>query len=292
MSSDARSRGGEAALCSPVSALVSTLSEGLAPLEAEAVGVSSQPSPHVAFPHPIASQPTYPLKMADAPPPALSSSGVASRFVSSSALEEAKQRREQEWKAAYERIGQEPPKQEDEGTYDPRSLFEKLQENKVRLISSRGRGRRTAGPAPARRWGEEGVPLASARRRAPPSDSFEGRDAGCCPASTGGQQRPLARFAQSLSPRRTSELTSSSPFACTQSKKQEAFEEQLKFSASPPPLPFSRSPSLTAGARAENHFRALDEDEISFLDSMIDDTNEEEREKKRLEAEELKGFRA
>jgi len=69
--------------------------------------------------------------MADAPS-ALGTGGVASRFVSSSALEEAKQRREQEWKAAYERIGEEPPKQEDDDTYDPRSLFEKLQENKVR----------------------------------------------------------------------------------------------------------------------------------------------------------------
>ncbi|KPV72252.1 uncharacterized protein RHOBADRAFT_47095 [Rhodotorula graminis WP1] len=122
--------------------------------------------------------------MSDAPS-ALGTGGVASRFVSSAALEEAKQRREAEFKAAYARIGEEPPKQEDDGTYDPRSLFEKLQENK--------------------------------------------------------------------------------------SKKQEAFEEQLKF---------------------KNHFRALDEDEISFLDSMIEDTNEEEREKKRLELEELKGFRA
>lgn len=72
--------------------------------------------------------------MSDAP--ALGTGGVASRFVSSSALEEAKQRREQEWKAAYERIGEEPPKQDDDGTYDPRSLFEKLQENKVRLAVS------------------------------------------------------------------------------------------------------------------------------------------------------------
>ena len=57
---------------------------------------------------------------------------VSSRFVSSTELEAASQKRQEEWKAAYERIGQEPPKQDDEGDkYDPRSLWEKLQENKV-----------------------------------------------------------------------------------------------------------------------------------------------------------------
>ena len=57
---------------------------------------------------------------------------VSSRFVSSTELEAASQKRQEEWKAAYERIGQEPPKQDNEGDkYDPRSLWEKLQENKV-----------------------------------------------------------------------------------------------------------------------------------------------------------------
>ncbi|GAA6021187.1 hypothetical protein JCM10207_008348 [Rhodosporidiobolus poonsookiae] len=122
--------------------------------------------------------------MSDAPPSALSS-GVASRFVSSTALEEAKKKREAEWKAAYERIGEAPPPVEESTTYDPRSLYERLQENK--------------------------------------------------------------------------------------SKKQEAFEEQLKF---------------------KNHFRALDEEEIDFLDTMIDESNEEEKARKRQIQEEMAQFKA
>ncbi|BGP15517.1 hypothetical protein JCM10213_006583 [Rhodosporidiobolus nylandii] len=124
--------------------------------------------------------------MSDASAPSAMASGVAARFVSSAALDEAKKKREEEWKAAYERIGQEPPKQvEDNEPYDGRSLWEKLQENK--------------------------------------------------------------------------------------NKKQEAFEEQLKF---------------------KNQFRALDEDEIDFLDTMIEENNEEEVARKKAELEEMKGFRA
>ncbi|GAA5850401.1 hypothetical protein JCM3766R1_007182 [Sporobolomyces carnicolor] len=116
---------------------------------------------------------------------ASSSSSVSSRFVSASDLEAAAQKRQEEWKAAYARIGQEPPAQDPEGEkYDPRSLWEKLNENKT--------------------------------------------------------------------------------------KKQEAFEEQLKF---------------------KNHFRALDEEEISFLDSMIDESNEEELARQRMIKEELESFR-
>ena len=65
-------------------------------------------------------------------------SGVASRFVSADALEQAKQKRAEEWKEAYKRLGQEPPPEltagEDEA-YDPRSLYERLQENKVRSLA-------------------------------------------------------------------------------------------------------------------------------------------------------------
>ncbi|GAA5872082.1 hypothetical protein JCM1840_006314 [Sporobolomyces johnsonii] len=123
--------------------------------------------------------------MSDAPAtPSALSSGVASRFVSASALEEAAKKRSEEWKAAYERIGQEPPKEDDAAPYDGRSLWEKLQENK--------------------------------------------------------------------------------------NKKQEAFEEQLKF---------------------KNHFRALDEDEISFLDSMVEENNDEERERQKQIRDELLSFR-
>ncbi|GAA6061878.1 hypothetical protein JCM10212_000519 [Sporobolomyces blumeae] len=110
---------------------------------------------------------------------------VSSRFVSSTDLEAAKAKREQEWREAYERIGEQPPERDDQAEqYDPRSLWEKLQENKT--------------------------------------------------------------------------------------KKQEAFEEQLKF---------------------KNHFRALDEEEISFLDSMIDESNDEEKERQRAIKQELESFR-
>ncbi|PWN49279.1 hypothetical protein IE53DRAFT_388528 [Violaceomyces palustris] len=52
---------------------------------------------------------------------------VASRFISQSEITEAQERRQQELKATYARLGQEPPKEEE---YDPRSLFERLQANK------------------------------------------------------------------------------------------------------------------------------------------------------------------
>ncbi|CEQ43202.1 SPOSA6832_05105 [Sporobolomyces salmonicolor] len=170
--------------------------------------------------------------MSDAPAnPSALSSGVASRFVSATALEEAAKKRSEEWKAAYERIGQEPPKEEDAAPYDGRSLWEKLQE--------------------------------------------------------------------------------------TKNKKQEAFEEQLKFSTlailsclvDPPPCSFlAAEPHLLVAApllplpcsgadpplfpnRTENHFRALDEDEISFLDSMVEENNDEERERQRQIRDELLSFR-
>lgn len=66
-------------------------------------------------------------------------SGVASRFVSADALEQAKQKRAEEWKEAYKRLGQEPPPELTQGedeAYDPRSLYERLQENKVSLALS------------------------------------------------------------------------------------------------------------------------------------------------------------
>ncbi|QRV78774.1 hypothetical protein RhiJN_06789 [Ceratobasidium sp. AG-Ba] len=63
----------------------------------------------------------------------LSATGsVASRFVSQSEIESAKERREADWKAAYARLGQEPPpRQAEDEKYDGRSLYEKLQSNKV-----------------------------------------------------------------------------------------------------------------------------------------------------------------
>ncbi|KAL7417423.1 N-terminal domain of NEFA-interacting nuclear protein NIP30-domain-containing protein [Mrakia frigida] len=56
--------------------------------------------------------------------------GVSSRFVSETDLDKAKATKDQEWKAAYERLGQAPPPREEEEAYDPRSLFEKLQQKK------------------------------------------------------------------------------------------------------------------------------------------------------------------
>ncbi|KAM0750709.1 hypothetical protein T439DRAFT_380583 [Meredithblackwellia eburnea MCA 4105] len=120
------------------------------------------------------------------PPTPIAPTSVASRFVSQSTLDAAKAQREADWKAAYERMGQEPPKkEEDNEPYDGRSLWEKLKANK--------------------------------------------------------------------------------------DKKQEAFDEQLKF---------------------KNQFRALDEDEISFLDSLTEDNHEEEDRKKQMIDEEVKNFRA
>ncbi|PAV22452.1 hypothetical protein PNOK_0240900 [Pyrrhoderma noxium] len=56
---------------------------------------------------------------------------VGSRFVSQNDLDQAKARREEQWKAAYARLGQEPPPQPTEDVYDGRSLAEKLAANKV-----------------------------------------------------------------------------------------------------------------------------------------------------------------
>ncbi|KAH7323426.1 N-terminal domain of NEFA-interacting nuclear protein NIP30-domain-containing protein [Rhizoctonia solani] len=110
---------------------------------------------------------------------------VASRFVTQTEIDSAKERRDEQWKAAYARLGQEPPPQPTEDTeYDGRSLYERLQANKV--------------------------------------------------------------------------------------AKQEQWEEQNKLS---------------------NQFRALEEDEIHFLDGLVDEKIIKERKRKEEENEELKGFR-
>ncbi|KIJ45637.1 hypothetical protein M422DRAFT_250945 [Sphaerobolus stellatus SS14] len=62
---------------------------------------------------------------------------VSSRFVSQSELEEAKKRREEQWKAAYARLGQKPPEPTQEEVYDGRSLAEKLAANKHKKNGSR-----------------------------------------------------------------------------------------------------------------------------------------------------------
>ncbi|EJD52196.1 hypothetical protein AURDEDRAFT_181712 [Auricularia subglabra TFB-10046 SS5] len=63
--------------------------------------------------------------------PTLNPSSVASRFVSQKDLERAKAVREEQWKAAYERIGQEPPKLQEDPNWDGRSLAEVLAANKA-----------------------------------------------------------------------------------------------------------------------------------------------------------------
>ncbi|KAF8732510.1 N-terminal domain of NEFA-interacting nuclear protein NIP30, partial [Rhizoctonia solani] len=116
----------------------------------------------------------------------LSATGsVASRFVTQSEIDSAKERREEQWKAAYARLGQEPPPRPTEDPeYDGRSLYERLQANKT--------------------------------------------------------------------------------------AKQEQWEEKNKLS---------------------NQFRALEEDEIHFLDSLIDEKVVKEQKRKDEENEELKNFR-
>ncbi|KAI6031732.1 hypothetical protein PISMIDRAFT_673441 [Pisolithus microcarpus 441] len=61
----------------------------------------------------------------------VSVSGVASRFVSQSDVEAARARREEQWKAAYARLGQEPPPQPIDDSFDGRSLAEKLAANRA-----------------------------------------------------------------------------------------------------------------------------------------------------------------
>jgi hypothetical protein len=58
---------------------------------------------------------------------------ISSRFVSQSEIDATKVRREEQWKAAYARIGQEPPPglREEADVYDGRSLAEKLAANKA-----------------------------------------------------------------------------------------------------------------------------------------------------------------
>jgi len=56
--------------------------------------------------------------------PSLSSAGIGSRFVSQDDVDTAKARRDEQWKAAYARIGMEPPPQQEQDFSDGRSLAE------------------------------------------------------------------------------------------------------------------------------------------------------------------------
>ncbi|KAG8790993.1 hypothetical protein FRC12_010429 [Ceratobasidium sp. 428] len=128
---------------------------------------------------------------------ALATTGsVGSRFVSQAEIDSAKERRDADWKAAYARLGQEPPpKPVEDETYDGRSLYE----------------------------GEESA----------------------------------------LQPK-CSLVTN------CQTAKQEEWEEKAKLS---------------------NQFRALEEDEIHFLDGIMDEKIIKEKKRKDEENEELKNFR-
>ncbi|KAL0951041.1 hypothetical protein HGRIS_007781 [Hohenbuehelia grisea] len=116
--------------------------------------------------------------------PSLSSGVVGSRFVTQDEVETAKARRDEQWKAAYARLGQEPPPAPVEDAYDGRSLAEKLAANRA--------------------------------------------------------------------------------------AKQEEWEEKTKLA---------------------NQFRALEEDEIMFLDSVREKQEEEERQRKERDGEEVKSFK-
>ncbi|KAI0673474.1 N-terminal domain of NEFA-interacting nuclear protein NIP30-domain-containing protein [Trametes maxima] len=117
--------------------------------------------------------------------PSIQTSGVGSRFVSQSELETAKAKRDEQWKAAYARLGQEPPPQPADDAFDGRSLAEHE------------------------------------------AHAF-------------------------------------------QAAKQEEWEERNKLG---------------------NQFRALEEDEVLFLDSVLEKQREEERLRKEMDGEELKHFR-
>ncbi|KAI0094998.1 N-terminal domain of NEFA-interacting nuclear protein NIP30-domain-containing protein [Irpex rosettiformis] len=56
--------------------------------------------------------------------PSISTGAVGSRFVSQNEIDTAKARRDEQWKAAYARLGQEPPPQPVEDVFDGRSLAE------------------------------------------------------------------------------------------------------------------------------------------------------------------------
>ncbi|KAJ2920182.1 hypothetical protein MD484_g22, partial [Candolleomyces efflorescens] len=123
--------------------------------------------------------------MSDSLIPSLSDGQVGSRFVTEHEIDSARARRDEQWKAAYARLGQEPPpQQQEDAVYDGRSLAEKLAANRV--------------------------------------------------------------------------------------AKQEEWEEKNKLA---------------------NQFRALEEDEIMFLDSIREKQEEEERIRKEMDGEELKSFR-
>jgi hypothetical protein len=61
----------------------------------------------------------------------VSSSSVASRFVSETQLTEAQKKREEDIRAAYARIGRSPPPDalQSQEEYDPRTLYDKLKAN-------------------------------------------------------------------------------------------------------------------------------------------------------------------
>ncbi|KAG8930098.1 hypothetical protein FRC03_012560 [Tulasnella sp. 419] len=67
--------------------------------------------------------------MDDLPP--LTSGSVSSRFVSQGEIDAANANRDAAWKAAYARLGQEPPPKPVED-YDGRSLYDRLQEQKTK----------------------------------------------------------------------------------------------------------------------------------------------------------------
>ncbi|KAJ2549947.1 hypothetical protein EV175_004251 [Coemansia sp. RSA 1933] len=64
-----------------------------------------------------------------------------SRFISANAIEEARKEREDAWKRAYDSSEEAPPPEPD---YDPRTLYERLQEQKRRKTESYEESRRFA----------------------------------------------------------------------------------------------------------------------------------------------------
>ncbi|KAF5374795.1 hypothetical protein D9758_000165 [Tetrapyrgos nigripes] len=127
--------------------------------------------------------------------PSLSNRPVGSRFVTQDEVESARARREEQWKAAYARLGQEPPPPQQEDAFDGRSLAE------------------------------------------------------------------IA--------------------------KQEEWEEKTKLGTSKIPLYLFPYLKLSSA----NQFRALEEDEIMFLDSLREKQEAEERERRQKDGEEVQSFK-
>lgn len=192
--------------------------------------------------------------------PSLSEGIVGSRFITEDEVDTAKQRREEQWKAAYARLvlfyfslvtiinflrlGQEPPPQQQEEVYDGRSLAE------VSIPSNHLIFRSYSRPA---------VGLDITRRNLLPTELVL-RSSLVCSILYG--------------------LSTDSKTRRMGGKDEARLIHSLLFASQSHTTAFSA-----------NQFRALEEDEIMFLDSIRERQEEEERQRKEKDGEEVRNFK-